>query len=218
MAIKAVIFDMDGTLVDSEKVSVAAWKRAAEVMNVDLPDDLIRSFIGRNVQSYRAMLIDHLGGDEEFGDTVLQAHLDAYFEIQESIIELKPGAKESLAALREMGLPLALGTSTPREWAEPRMAFFDLQKEFVTTTCGDEVERGKPAPDIFLAAAVSLGIHPEDCAVIEDSHNGVLAGHAAGMQVFMVPDIIPPTEEIRAMCTAVLDTLHELPAAIEAVR
>lgn len=218
MAIKAVIFDMDGTLVDSETVSAAAWHRAARTKGIEIPDSLIRQFIGRNLQSYRSMLVEHVGGDEEFADELLEQHLQDFFDIAETSLELMPGARECLAALHEMGLPLALATSTRRAWALPRLQRFDMQDDFVTITCGDEVEKSKPEPDIFLTAAKSIDVDPADCAVIEDSFNGVRAGYASGAQVFMIPDLVEPDEEIKGMCSAVLASLHELPAAIESAR
>ena len=218
MAIKAVIFDMDGTLVDSETVSAAAWHRTARSNDIEIPDSLIRQFIGRNYVSCRSMLIDHVGGVESFADELLVQHLQDFFDIAETNLELMDGARECLAALHEMGLPLALATSTRRDWALPRLQRFNMQGDFVTITCGDDVKKSKPEPDIFLAAAKSIDVDPTECAVIEDSHNGVRSGYAAGAQVFMIPDIIAPTQEIEDMCTAVLKSLHELPAAIAAVR
>lgn len=214
MAIKAVIFDMDGTLVDSETVSAAAWHRTARTMDVEIPDSLVRSFIGRNLKSYRAMLIEHIGGDEEFGDAILEQHTQDFLDIAETDLELMPGARECLAELHEMGLPLAVATSTRRHMAVPRLQRFDMLEDFVTVTCGDDVNNSKPAPDIFLAAAKSIDVDPVECAVIEDSHNGVRSGYAAGAHVFMIPDLVAPTPEIEDMCTVVLKSLHELPAAI----
>lgn len=218
MSIKAVLFDMDGTLVDSEKVSIAAWKLAAQILNIDLPDRVIRRFIGCNFPTNRATILDHLNGDEQATDELMQTHLREFLRLADEELELKPGAREALAALREMGLPLAVATSTSRVRAIPRLERFGLQDAFKSVICGDEIKNGKPAPDIFLASAASLGVDPADCAVIEDSFNGVRSGHAAGSKVFMVPDILEPTDEIGSLCTAVLPSLFELPAAIEAAR
>lgn len=214
MTIKAVVFDMDGTLVDSEKVSFAAWDKTAEIMGLDIPDTVVRSFLGRNYDSYRSLLIEHLGGDENLGDSVLDQHTKSFFEIAKTELELKPGAREALEALSGIGLPMAVATSTPRAWAEPRLARFNLQRYFKSMTCGDEVENSKPAPDIFIAAAKSLGIDPCECAAVEDSFTGVKAAYDAGMNVFMVPDLIKPTAEVASQCVAVIDTLHELPSVI----
>lgn len=218
--ISAVIFDMDGTLVDSESVSRRAWAMAASDYGFEIPDALAHSFIGRNASSVHALLVDHLGGGAATEETVDKAFLarHGYFdELAAKELKLMKGAREALEALADMGLPLALATSTARAKAISRLGMFGLEDAFTSMTCGDEIENSKPAPDIFLLAAERMGVEPACCAVIEDSHNGVRAGHAAGMQVFMIPDLVAPTEEIEGMCTAVLDSLYELPAAIAAV-
>lgn len=216
--IEAVIFDMDGTLVDSESVSVRAWRLTAQHMGIDLPKSLTDSFIGRNATSCFELMVAHVQGDEDLANRIFEQHRVDFEELTSQHLELMDGAREALAALKEMGLPLGVATSTHRDRAIPRLERFGLENEFASITCGDEVSRSKPEPDIFLAAAASLGVAPERCAVIEDSFNGVRAGHAAGSFVFMVPDLVKPTEEITALCTAVLGSLHELPDAIRANR
>ncbi len=243
--LEAVIFDMDGTLVDSERVSQEAWKRAARDLGIELPGELIRSFIGRTAPSVHALMAGYLGGDDELAKECFRLHLVHFDQICETDLTLMPGAREALdelhaagyplalatstyrskaiprldrfGALDELhaaGYPLALATSTYRSKAIPRLDRFGLRDMFASITTGDEIENGKPAPDIFLLAAERMGVAPARCAVIEDSHNGVRSGHAAGAQVFMVPDMVPPTSEIEGMCAAVLESLHELPGAI----
>ena len=214
--LEAVIFDMDGTLVDSERVSQEAWKRAARDLGIELPGELIHSFIGRTAPSVHALMVGHLGGDDELAKECFRLHFVHFDELSQTDLTLMPGAREALDQLQAAGFPLALATSTYREKALMRLERFGLGDAFATITCGDDAENGKPAPDIFLKAAERMGVDPAHCAVIEDSHNGVRAGHAAGAQVFMIPDMVSPTEEIADMCTAVLPSLHELPAAIAA--
>ena len=215
--IQAILFDMDGTLVDSERVGQKAWAATADEMGIEIPDDLVRAFIGRPSQSCRAMLAEHLGGDADLANRVFDLHIELFLKFVETDLELKPGAIEVLEALKAAGFPLAIATSTARVRALPRLERFDMLKYFDSITCGDEIENGKPAPDIFVESARRLGCDPALCAVIEDSHNGVRSGHASGARVFMIPDIVAPTPEIEKMCAAVLPTLHELPAAIAAV-
>ena len=212
--IQAILFDMDGTLVDSERVGQKAWAATADEMGIDIPEDLVRSFIGRPSHSCRAMLAEHLGGDVDLADRVFDLHIELFLRFVETDLELKPGAIEALEALKEAGYPLAIATSTARVRAVPRLERFDMLKYFDSVTCGDEIENGKPAPDIFIESARRLGVDPAACAVIEDSHNGVRSGYAAGAQVFMVPDLMAPTPEVESLCAAVLPSLHELPEAI----
>lgn len=212
--IQAILFDMDGTLVDSERVGQKAWAATADEMGIDIPEDLVRSFIGRPSHSCRALLAEHLGGDVDLADRVFDLHIELFLRFVETDLELKPGAIEVLEALKEAGYPLAIATSTARVRAVPRLERFDMLKYFDSVTCGDEIENGKPAPDIFIESARRLGVDPAACAVIEDSHNGVRSGYAAGAQVFMVPDLMAPTPEVESLCAAVLPSLHELPEAI----
>lgn len=218
MLIKAAIFDMDGTLVDSECVSKAAWHRTSELMGADIPQTMIRSFIGRNAASVEGELAEQLGGIDRAHEA-FRIHNECFDRLSDTMLALKPSARESIDDLRSAGCHIALATSTGRVRALARLARFELQDAFDSITCGDDgIKNGKPAPDIFLLAADRLGVEPAACAVVEDSFNGVRAGHAAGMHVFMVPDLLAPTDEIAAMCDAVLPSLAELPAAVAAVR
>lgn len=218
MPIKAVIYDMDGTLVDSERVSNVAWHRTAEHMGVDIPESMIHSFIGRNAPSVEAELAAQIGGVDRARES-FRIHAEYFDKLAPEMLTLKPSAHESIDALRSAGCLIGLATSTDRERAIDRLTRFGLEDAFDSTTCGDDgIKNGKPAPDIFLLAAERLGVEPASCAVVEDSFNGVRAGHAAGMHVFMVPDLLTPTDEIAAMCDAVLPSLAELPAAVAATR
>lgn len=213
-AIEAVIFDMDGTLVDSESVSLKAWRQTGRDLGVPFSDEFIHSLIGRNAVAVRSMVVDLLNGDVGLADKALRLRTEHFERISERELELMPGAVEALDALSSAGFPLAIATSTTGVRAKPRLDRFGLMGYFKSFTFGDEVSNGKPAPDIFILAAERLGRDARACAVVEDSFNGVRSGHAAGAQVFMVPDMVPPTEEIAAMCAAVLPSLRELPQAI----
>lgn len=215
--IKAVIFDMDGTLVDSERVSQRAWAMAAERLGVDLDPAHFRTIIGQTRES----VIAHIGesvGSVEVSLKLYDMHNEIFDEICGDELTVKPGAHECIAALREAGYAIGLATSTLRSRAMVRLGMFNLQDAFDRITCGEEVEHGKPEPDIFLLAAERLGAAPGECVVVEDSSNGVRAGHAAGAHVLMVPDLIEPTPEISDMCDAVLSSLHEVPAAVASMR
>lgn len=212
--VEAVVFDMDGTLVDSESVSVASWRATAAELGFPWPDSVGRTLIGRNVTSCMKLLTDHLQGNSELAERAMQLHVDLFNIMAENDLQLMAGAREALRALKGAGMRVGLATSTHRVRAEQRLARFDLLGTFDAMVFGDEVERSKPNPDIFVEGARRLGVEPARCAAIEDSFNGVRAGHAAGMHVFMVPDLVEPTSEIATLCDAVLRSLHELPAAL----
>lgn len=206
----AVIFDMDGTLVDTERVSQTAWRRAAADLGLSVPDRIWNDFVGCSLPNAHRMI------DDEFGDPALTDRLFAhqrelFFAIEAEELEPCDGALECLRTLHEAGLTLALATTTHRDRAEALMERFGMAPYFSSMTFGDEVERSKPAPDIYLKAAGRLGADPARCAAAEDSVNGVRAAAAAGMGVYMVPEWACCTPEVAALCAGVLTSLRELP-------
>lgn len=214
--IKAVIFDMDGTLVDTERLGIKGWAAAAEELGVEIPLSLIKQFIGRTLPAVQALLAEHLGS-AELADRAYEIHTAVRRKLSETELETKPGAIEALRALHDAGYRLELATSSRRATASFNLERFGILPLFEAITCGEEVVNGKPDPEMYELAARKLDLPPEACAVVEDSPNGVRAGHAAGMPVFMVPDVIEPTPELTALCYRVLPSLHELPAAIAAM-
>ena len=203
---QAVIFDMDGTLVDTERVSQTAWRRAAADLGIDVPDSIWNAYVGCSLPNARAIMNEHLG------DPALTDRL--FFEIREQSLEPCDGAIEALRSLVEAGVTVALATSTIREHALPLMERFDMAPLFSSMTFGDQIEHAKPAPDIYLEAARRLGLNPATCAAVEDSINGALAACTAGMATYLVPEWATPTPELVDRCAGVLGSLRELPAAI----
>lgn len=214
--IDAVIFDMDGTLVDSERLGFTGWREAGKRLGATIPDDLMRSFIGHNAAEVVAMCTDYLG-DADLAQRVFDLHWDIRRERTATDLTLLPGVHEALSALKAAGMRLAVCTSSDRPITESNLSRFGILDAFESITCGDEVKRGKPNPQIYTIAAQKLGVSPDACAVVEDSPNGVRAGYAAGMTVFMVPNVIEPTREMVEKTARILGTLHELPAAIAEV-
>ncbi len=204
----AVIFDMDGTLLDTERVSQTAWRRAAADLGITIPEETLRAFVGCSLPNARVM-INELFGDEDLTDRLFAHEADVFFQIRDAELETKPGALACVRSLAESGIPVALATSTSREHALPSLDRFGFREHFCATVFGDEVARSKPEPDIYLEIARRLEVDPRTCVAVEDSFNGVRAGHAAGMRVVMVPDYDQPTPEIRTLCHLVLPSLHD---------
>lgn len=213
--IKAVLFDLDGTLVDTETISANAWRRSGDALGYEVDDELILSFVGRTADAVTDMLIERFGIERAAADEFFRMHQRIKGELMDSELVTKPFAKKALAALKERGFKLGLATSSYRPVAERELEPFDMLAYFDTITCGNEVSHSKPDPEIYLLAAERLGMEPAECAVVEDSPNGVRSGHAAGMAVFLVPDTIAPTPQISELCTDVLGSLDELLGAIK---
>jgi HAD superfamily hydrolase (TIGR01509 family) len=208
-AIDAVIFDMDGLLFDTERISREASFAAATVMGLAMTDEFYATLIGVPGRDCEVLLRNHYG--EGFSMPVFD---DAYHVHVERLLDggvpVKSGAAELLRHLAAQGVPIALATSSGRQTTErnlQRAGWRDLFKAVVTR---DEVARGKPFPDLFLRAADQLDVAPQRCLALEDSHNGIRAAQAAGCVPVMVPDLLAPTDEIRALCRHVARDLHEI--------
>lgn len=214
MMVKAVLYDMDGTLVDTERLGLIAWARAAEQEGVDLPVEVCRQFIGRNLPGVMGILEDHFGS-KEFSEKIYDLHRSIELDMYGTELVTKEGARESLEAMRDAGYAIGLVTSSRRSSAERNMKRFELMDFFDCITSGEETHNGKPAPDIYLLAAQKMGVEPASCVVVEDSPNGARSGIAAGMHVMMIPDMVEVAPELAEQCDALLDSLLELPAAVK---
>jgi HAD superfamily hydrolase (TIGR01509 family) len=205
--IDAVILDMDGTLHDTEWVYFLALKRAVTAVGFAVTDSFCHSLIGIPSRECEQMLRDHLGPDFPFAacDGLYAEHREGLLAAG---IPLKQGALELLDYLALHGLPSAVATSAARHAAELHLGRSGLRTLLPIVVTRDDVARGKPHPDLFLAAARAIGIPPARCLAVEDSFNGIRAAHAAGMMPVMVPDLLAPTPAIRALCVEVVADLH----------
>jgi HAD superfamily hydrolase (TIGR01509 family) len=205
--VEAVIFDMDGLLIDTEAVYIRAYQVGAATMGVDLPLAFCHSMIGTPSPECDRMIQAFFGPAFPLDD--FNAHVDGHAaRLLEAGVPVKPGAVELLAFLGERGLPLAVATSSSRRTTERHLGRAALLGHFSALATRDDVVRGKPHPDIHLEAARRLGVAPGRCIAFEDSNTGLTAAHAAGTMAIMVPDLVPPTDEVRAKCLAVLPDLH----------
>jgi HAD superfamily hydrolase (TIGR01509 family) len=210
--VRAVIFDMDGLLVDTEAPVRDALMSAAAAIGRDLPVAVFMSMVGTTSAHSDRVLVEHFG--EGFELEAYLAEVRRLLELSFDIgVPLKPGAAELLALLDELGLPKALVTSSSRR-AVDRHLPAEVVARFSALITSESVENGKPHPEPYLKAAAALGIAPEDCLALEDSHNGVRSAHAAGMMAVMVPDLLEATDEMREKTVAIAETLHDVHAAL----
>lgn len=208
-AIEAVIFDLDGLLLDSESAWDGARRELVAARGGRWKDSATRDMLGMSSPEWSRYVRDELQVDltpEEISDAVVEQLLAGYRER----LPWLPGAQE---AVRRMAAewPLGLASSSNREVIELFMRTSGLGDCFEAWVSSEEVGRGKPAPDVFLEAARRVGVDPAQAAAVEDSHNGILAAHAAGMTVMAVPNHeFPPDPEALERADAVLDSLDEL--------
>ena len=211
--VAAVVFDMDGTLLDTELLYRSAMHDACRDMGVAMSSELHLSLIGTPPDAGSRLLRAAFGEGfdvEAFGHRVHEGLEAASVDG----VPLKPGALDILTFLKARGVPTGLATSTVREVALPRLERAGLLSLLDVVVTRTDVVHGKPHPESYLLAAQRLGVDPACCIAVEDSHTGVRAGVAAGMATLMVPDLLAPTDEIAALCTAVISSLHDLKAAL----
>ena len=208
----AVIFDMDGLMLDTESLGPQTWRDAAHTIGVDFDLRLLPSMIGRNYRDCREMLREHYGPAYPV-EQLTAACLTSFDAIvARQGIAQKPGLRELLDWLEQENVVRAVATSTRRDRAEAQLTQQGLLASFATLVGGNEVERGKPAPDIFLLAASRIDVEAANCVVLEDSEPGVRAALAAGMMPIMVPDLHGPSSSLLAREPLVLASLHEVRA------
>jgi HAD superfamily hydrolase (TIGR01509 family) len=205
---KAVVFDMDGLMFDTEAVAKKVWFEVTASRGLPVDEAFFLKFIGRRSQDSLRLLHEAYGAG--FAAEAFQQEVSA--RIKEWIVlngaPQKPGLPELLDRLDALKLPRAVATSTRRDGALKTLGTF--AGGFLAIVTGDEVVHGKPAPDIFLLAAERLGVNPADCLALEDSELGVAAAASAGMKTIMIPDLIHPGEETRARAWKVMASLHEV--------
>jgi len=211
--VSAVVFDMDGLLVDTEVVYRDAMSAVIAEHGRDMSLDLFRQMIG--LPDNHGLLVGHYGDDfpvEAFNLRVV--------ELAEEMIaqglDLKPGVLEMLDHLDAVGLPRAIATSSSHRAVASHLGASGVIPRFHAIVAKGDYARGKPNPDPFLTAAGRLGVEPRFCLALEDSHNGVRAAAAAGMMTVMVPDLLEPTDEMRDLCVRIAADLHEVHAMLRA--
>lgn len=214
---QAVIFDMDGLMLDTEAPALRAWESAARTLGREFDLELCRRMIGRNFGDCIALIRARHGPDYPVDQLTSTWAADYDAIVAAEGISLKPGLTEILDLLDERGIARAVATSTRRERARAKLDQVGLLHRFAALVGGDEVARGKPAPDIFIAAAARLDVPARDCIVLEDSEPGIIAAAAAGMTPVMVPDLHPPSAELLAHNPLVLGSLSAVAAHLRAI-
>ena len=215
--VSGIIFDMDGVLIDSERQSNEGWLWAAGQLGVDMPMWLIDSFKGAPAELCCKFFDDYYKGVIDYWEAK-ELRTQHVYKIRETEgIPVKKGVKDIFEYIRNNGLNCAVATSTRRESAEKTLHEIGVWDYLDAVVYGDEVERGKPEPDIFLRAAKAIGVNPSEAVVVEDSINGIKAGYAADMRVVHIPDTIAIDDDTRKLTYMVCDDLNGLIDVVESI-
>ncbi len=206
---EAIIFDMDGTLLDTEMVFRDVVYDVSATLGFEMREEVHLGMVGASHEASNALLVEAYG--LTFPYAIFDEHCrKAMKQRMAEAVPVKAGVREILGELKARGIPAAVATSSRSPHAIGHLGAAGLLDAFETIVTRDDVTHPKPHPEPYLTAAGRLGKAPAVCIAVEDSHAGVRAAHAAGMQTIMVPDLVRPSDEIRRLCAAVLDSLHDL--------
>lgn len=213
--IKGVIFDMDGTLLDTEKLYLRFWIEAARRMGYPMEEEHALAIRATHASVAEPLLKKLVCPEFDYhGVRALRRQIMEEY-VDEHGVDPKPGMLEVLAALKERGIRIGLATATPEPRARKYLRMVNAEAYFDAVTCAGMVEKGKPAPDIYLLACERTGVRPAQALAVEDAPSGVRSAHAAGMRTVLIPDRDVPGEEIRSLCHAVLPDLTAVLSLID---
>ena len=209
----AVVFDMDGTMIESERELLVCWRQATQELGLAIDDGVWLSMVGLHDRACVELLHRHLPADDV---ARLIATTHALYDAKVAAgLPLKPDIEPLLQWLREKGVPRAVATSTQRPRALRKLEHAGLLDYFDVVVAGADVDHPKPAPDIYLLAANRLGVDPRACVAVEDSEPGVRAALAAGMTAIQIPDLVQPTAPVRALGHRIVASLAQVHALLE---
>ena len=204
-----ILFDMDGTLFDTEKHYQWAWRKAIADAGYELDASEVLKLRSLGAP-YNVAQFQEWFGEEVDYRAIRQERVDLMKDMLAHEIPLKPQVPQTLEKLRQMGYSMAVVTATAQEQAVSNLKLAGLLPFFDHVISASMVKRGKPAPDVYLYACEVLGVQPENCYAVEDSPNGVMSAHAAGCRTIMIPDLSQPDAELSRLLYRKLDTFWEL--------
>ena len=210
MGKKAVIFDMDGVIFDTEKVYLDIWIEVFEKYGYKMTKELYVNVMGTGRKNVIKTFLENFGDDLPIEKMYEEKDNQLFYIIENQGIPLKKGVKELFSMLKEKNYKIALATSAKRDRVEKQIKDKWLKESFDAIVCGDDVEKGKPSPDIFLKAAKEIDVEPENCFVVEDSPAGIKAAFSGGMKGIHVEDLKVADEDILKYCEKNFKNLQEI--------
>lgn len=208
--VKAVIFDMDGLMIDSERVTYEGYVKEMTKRGYDYTLEFYKKTLGKNMATIYEMYYDQFGRDLDMDTVVTLVHkyMDDCFRTEG--VPVKKGLRELLQYLKEHHYRTVLATSSSRDRADTILKLADIEAYFDASVCGDEVTNGKPNPETFLTACKKVGVKPEEALVLEDSEAGICAAAAGNIPVICVPDMKHPAPEFAEKTWKIVDSLLDV--------
>ncbi len=204
---------MDGLMLDTERLFRRAYQQAAMEVGVHFPDELYAEMIGHRADSSQRILREGLGPGVPHEEIIEGARRHYYALLEKDGVPVRPGLLETLDYLDEVSMPRAVATSTHAGLTQSKLTAAGLSARLPVVVSGDQVENGKPSPDIYLRAAELLELDPIHCLVLEDSATGLEGAHRAGMMPVLIPDLREPTDRMREHAACIYSSLHDFAEA-----
>lgn len=209
-SMRAVVFDMDGVLFDTERLCMEGWKRIADKRGLRGMEETSRLCIGLNGNDTRQLVLERMGADFAYEEFRQQVSDWVWEHIRRQGLPVKPGVNKILPYLQQSGTAIGLASSTRYSSVVSHLKQAKIIDYFQVLITGDMIEHSKPQPDIYLLACKKLGVKPGEAYAVEDSPNGIRSAHAAGMKPIMVPDLIQPDAEMEALSCHICKDLTEV--------
>ena len=207
---RAVVFDMDGILFDTERLCQDSWMAVAEKNGLPGMEEVFVQCIGRNANDSKRIVMNAYGEDFDYQTFREETSVWYWDYVKKNGLPVMPGAEQLLKWLKEHGWIVGLASSTRRPTVLRNLELSGFSDYFSAVITGDMVEHSKPLPDIYLIACRELGVQPEEAYAIEDSPNGIRSAHAAGMKALMVPDMLKPDEEMWRLSFRIMENLDQV--------
>lgn len=204
-----IIFDMDGLMFDTERIAYISWIQAALMYGYEIDEAIFKQTIGANLCKTKEIYVKHFGNGFPIAEVTYARFSIAENLIKTNGVEVKNGLYELLDYLKDINIKKAVATSTNRDRALSLLDRASIDTYFDYILCGDEIQHGKPNPEIFLKVAEKVGCQPKNSFVLEDSEVGVIAAYHAGMLPILIPDMIVPDEEVRILAFRQMENLLE---------
>lgn len=214
--IKAIIFDMDGLMIDSERVTFESYQEVLKDMNLTMDRTFYVSLLGRTKEGIAKQFYDAYGQDFPFDQVITKCHEVMARRFEQEGVPLKPGLLHLLTYLKkEHNYKTIVATSSTRDRVDKILKQAKITDYFDDSICGDEVIKGKPNPEVFLKSCEKLGVKAEEAYVLEDSESGIMAAYSAHIKVICVPDMKYPEPQYASKCYKIVETLNDVIEILE---
>ena len=207
---KAVIFDMDGLMINSERVTFEGYQLVMRKLGLSISEDFYKQLLGKTLPTAYQIFYNEYGDDFPMEQVLNDVHQYMADLFDQEGVPLKKGLLELLIYLKENNYKTIVATSSTRKRVDHILGLADIIKYFDDSICGDEVTHGKPHPEVFLRACEKLGVNPSDAIVLEDSEAGIQAAYSGNIDVICIPDMKCPEQEFEKMTTKILDSLDQV--------